>query len=106
MEYIVFKSGGKQHKSSVGDILDVDKILGKKDDSIVLDNVMLWVNEGNIKIGKPSLTDVKVHAKILDQFKGKKLTVRKFKAKSRYRRTTGFRPQLTKLKIEKIEVKK
>jgi large subunit ribosomal protein L21 len=44
----------------------------------------------------------KVEASIVEHFKGEKLRVSKFKAKARYRRTTGFRAYLTKVKVEKI----
>ena len=103
MEYVVFKSGGKQYKASVGDVIDLDKIAGEINKTIVLENILLWASDEQLKLGKPSLADIKVSAKVLDQFKGEKLTIHKYKAKVRYRKTMGFRPMLTKIKIEKIE---
>lgn len=103
MRYIVFKTGGKQYKVSEGDIIEVDKLPLSKDQEAIFEDVLLWVWDGKIKIGTPIVSDVKVKGRILDHKKGKKIRVTKFKAKVRYRRVMGFRPQLTRVQIEKIE---
>ncbi len=104
MQYAVIKSGGKQYKVSAGDTLTVDKIdLGDKK-NFTFEEVLLFVNDGKVTLGKPSIKDAVVTAALVDQVKGDKIRVAKFKAKSRYRKVMGFRPQLTILKIEKIEV--
>ena len=104
MQYAIIKSGGKQYKVSAGDTLTVDKIDldGKK--NISFEEVLLFVNDGKVTIGKPSIKDAVVTAALVDQVKGDKIRVAKFKAKSRYRKVMGFRPLHTILKIEKIEV--
>ena len=104
MQYAVIKSGGKQYKVSAGDTLTVDKIDldGKK--NFTFEEVLLFVNEGKVTLGKPSIKGAVVTAALVDQVKGDKIRVAKFKAKSRYRKVMGFRPQHTILKIEKIEV--
>ncbi len=104
MEYAVIQSGGKQYKVEKGDIIEVDKIKGEKDTEITIDDVFLWVRDKEVKIGRPKLPDTKVKARILEHKKGNKIRVGKFKAKTRYRRITGFRPILTKLKIEEIKM--
>ncbi|MCL4418594.1 50S ribosomal protein L21 [Patescibacteria group bacterium] len=106
MEYVVIRSGGKQYRVKEGDTIEVDKIRSEKDKEIVIDDVLLWVSGEKIKIGKPKLLDVKVKAKVLEQKKGDKIKVGKFKSKVRYRRVVGFRPLLTKVKIEEIKAKK
>ncbi len=104
MQYAVIKSGGKQYKVSAGDTLTVDKIdlAGKR--NFTFEDVLLFVNDGKVTIGKPSIKGAVVTAALVDQVKGDKIRVAKFKAKSRYRKVMGFRPQHTILKIEKIEV--
>ena len=102
VQYAVVKIGGSQFKITEGDELAVDKIEGKKDQFLTFDQVLLWVDDQKIKIGNPLVKGVKIKAKIIDQFKGKKIRVATYKAKSRYRRVKGFRPLLTKIKIEKI----
>ena len=65
--------------------------------------VLLFANDGKVKVGKPKVRNVKVKFKIIEEkLKGKKITVQTFKAKSRYRRKIGFRPQYSKILIEKI----
>jgi large subunit ribosomal protein L21 len=102
MKYAVIKTGGKQYRVSEGDIIEIDK-LEVKEDSIVFDNVLLIVTDESVKIGTPFIIDAKVKAKLLEQKKGEKVRVAKFKSKVRYRRVAGFRAMLSKVQIEKIE---
>ena len=101
MKYAVIKTGGKQYKVSEGDVIEIDRIAGK-DGKISFEEVLLLVSDGNVKVGKPFLTGEKVEGKIIEDFRGEKVRVSKFKSKVRYRRTTGFRAALTKVQIEKI----
>lgn len=102
MKYAVFKTGGKQYRVSEGEEIFVEKIPGKKGDSAVFDQVLLLVDDKTVDIGLPLIKGAKVKAKILEQAKGEKIRVAKFRAKSRYRRVKGHRQRLTKVKIEKI----
>lgn len=102
MKYVVIESGGKQYKVSEGDTIEVDKVSGEKDQNIIFDKVLLLVADGAVLVGKPILPDVKVEGTILEQKKGEKIRVQKFKAKARFRRTTGFRPLLTRVQIVSI----
>lgn len=98
MEYAVVRINGNQHKVSKGDELLVDK-LGKEPKF----EVLLVSSEGKVQVGRPVLTGTEVRYKVLEaEVKGEKIDVFKFKAKARYRRKIGFRPHLTKIKIEKI----
>ena len=103
MEYAVVKTGGKQYKVFEGSILEIDRLIGQKDDGVVLDNVLLWVCDGEVKIGKPTLFGIKIKAKIVDHIKGEKIRVAKFKAKARHRRSVGFRSYLTRIEVEAID---
>jgi large subunit ribosomal protein L21 len=105
MKYAVIKTGGKQYKVSEQDVIEVDNLGERKDDKVVFDDVLLLVTDSGVKIGKPFLTD-KVEGKILENIRGEKLYVSKYKAKVRYRRRIGFRAALTKVRIEKIGDKK
>lgn len=105
MKYAVIKTGGKQYKVSEGDVIEVDK-LDVKEGAFNFENVMLMVSEGDVEIGKPYLNGVKVKAKLLEQKKGEKVRVAKYKSKVRYRRVAGFRALLSKVQIEKIESSK
>jgi large subunit ribosomal protein L21 len=101
MNYAVIKTGGKQYKVSAGDVIEIDRISGK-DGKISFEEVLLLVNDGKVKVGKPFIAGEKVEGKILEDIRGVKVRVSKFKSKVRYRRTTGFRAALTRVQIEKI----
>ncbi len=101
-KYAVVKIGGNQYKVAEGDELEVDKIEGEKNKAFNLDEVLLLVEGEKIKLGQPLVVGAKVKATLLEQLKGKKIRVATYKAKSRYRRVKGFRPLLSKIKIEKI----
>ena len=103
MEYAVIKTGGKQYKVSVGSIIEIDRLNSQKDEEVILDNVLLWVCDGQVKIGKPNLSNVKIKTRVIDNIKGDKIRVAKFKAKARYRRMMGFRPHITRLEIKSID---
>ncbi len=102
MQYAVIESGGKQHRVSVGMTLDVDNLSAENDKEVSFDKVLLVVDGEAIEIGKPYLPGVMVTGKVLTTFKGKKIRVARFTAKSRHRKTMGSRALLSKVQIEGI----
>lgn len=106
MNFAVIKAAGKQYKVTPGLILEVDKISGESGDKVSFDEVLLVSNDDKVTVGTPLVPGFAVTAKIVDQIKGEKVRVAKFKAKSRYHRVTGFRSMLTKIQIEDIRSKK
>ncbi len=102
MEYAIIESGGKQYKVIEGDLIEVDRIDIEPGNTYKFDKVLLISKDGIASIGQPQVQGASVSVKIIDQIKGKKIRVAKFKAKARYRRVQGFRQQLTKIQIEKI----
>lgn len=98
-KYVVLKVQGHQYKVSAGEEFLVDKIEGE-----VNPLVMLVVDGENVSVGKPVLEKAKVKLTVIGQEKGEKIDVFKYKAKSRYRKHTGFRPQLTRLKVDSINL--
>lgn len=99
MKMAVVKIAGKQYKVKEGDVLKVDRCDGQ------IDDVLLYADGRSIKIGQPSLSNVKVDTEVLEHTKDKKILVMRFKAKSRYRRKKGHRQPITRLKIKKITKK-
>lgn len=99
MKYAVIRIKGRQYKVSEGEEILVDKLTDLK-----VEPEVLLVSEGEkVSVGKPKVSGVKFKIKVVkDKELGEKIHVRKYKAKSRYRRRMGFRPQFTKLLIEKI----
>jgi len=102
MKYAVARIKGKQYKFSEGDSVLVDSA---KDEKIVPE-VLLFVDEKKVEVGTPVLKDVAVVFKVEGEEKGKKIDVLKYKAKSRYRKHIGFRPQYTKISVSKISSSK
>ncbi|MEG8945689.1 50S ribosomal protein L21 [Rosettibacter firmus] len=69
---------------------------------IIFDEVLMVNNDGETKIGTPTLKDVKVHAKVLEHLKDDKIIVFKKKRRISYKRKRGHRQQLTRIEITKI----
>lgn len=104
MKYAVVETGGKQYKVSEGSVLEVEKLDAGVGNAFLFDKVLLLASDGSFKVGQPHVAGVTVSAKILEQKKGKKIRVAKFKAKARYRKVQGHRQELTKVVVEKIEL--
>ncbi len=100
--YAVVRTGGKQYKVAVNDILRVESIAGAKGDEVTLDDVVLLSGEDGLKTGK-DLADATVKGKIVSQIRDKKILVFKKKRRKNYRRTSGHRQNLTELKITAIQ---
>ena len=100
----VFKTGGKQYSVKAGQILKVEKLEGKKGDSISFKDVLAVSEETQNTIGSPLVEGAVVEAKILDQIRDKKIIVFKKRKRQNYRSTQGHRQYLTVLKIETISM--
>lgn len=101
--YAVVKTGGTHHRVEVGDVLDVQKLKADVGDTVELDEVVMVSGESGISIGKPVVDGAKVTATVTEQVRGPKITVFKYKPKKRYRRKTGHRQDLTRIKIDAID---
>ena len=102
MSYVVIRTGGKQYRVAPGDVVRVERLSGSVGETITLSDVLMVGGNGDIKIGTPTLGDVKVTAEILEQGQGKKVMVFKKKRRKSYSRQRGHRQQLTTLKIVDI----
>jgi large subunit ribosomal protein L21 len=102
MSYVVIRTGGKQYRVAQGDVVRVERLQGNVGERITLADVLMLGGNGEIKIGTPTLADVKVTAEILEQGQGKKVMVFKKKRRKSYSRQRGHRQQLTTLKIVEI----
>ena len=98
----IFKTGGKQYYVKLGQILKVEKIEGKKGDSLSFNDVLAISDGSDNTIGTPLVKGASIEAKILDQIRDKKVIVFKKRRRKNYRLTQGHRQYLTVLKIESI----
>jgi len=101
--YAVVATGGKQYKVAEGDVLRFEKIAGDVGSPIAFDNVLIFSDGENVKIGQPGVDGVTVHGQIVAQGKSKKILVFKYKRRKRYRRKQGHRQPFTAVRIDRIE---
>ena len=104
MKYAVIKSGGKQYVVKEGDTLLVDSVKKDKGEGIEFSDVLMVRNNDEVFFGTPVVTHAKVRGKILENIKGKKIRIAKFRAKTNYRRVSGFRHSFSKLSIDEIRI--
>ncbi|WKZ27156.1 MAG: 50S ribosomal protein L21 [Candidatus Paceibacterota bacterium] len=102
MTFAVIQTGGKQYKVAVGDILDIEKLDAAEGSEVTFSEVLLTADDKDISVGQPLVAKAKVTAQILEQGKGEKKIVFRFKAKTRYRKKKGHRQPFTKVKITNI----
>lgn len=100
MKIAVIKTGGKQYKVAAGQKLKIEKIDAAVGAALKF-STLLMAGEENIQLGRPSLGEI-VEGKILEQGQSKKISVVKFKNKTRYKRNVGHRQPFTKVEITKI----
>ncbi len=102
--FAVIETGGKQYRVAVGDTVKIEKLNGfKQGDSVNFDKVLLVDNgTDSTDIGTPYIEGAKVSATVTEIGRSAKVTVLKYKQKSRYLKKNGHRQPYFKVKIEKI----
>lgn len=100
--YAVIETGGKQYRVAAGDTIDVERLPAEAGSQIEIDRVLMVAGDSGIDIGAPVVTGASVVATVAEHLRGPKIVVFKFKAKKRYRRKTGHRQEMTRLKIDAI----
>ena len=100
--YAIIKRGGKQYKVSPGDLVKVERIEGNVGDTVVLDEVLM-IQNGDVKVGRPTISGATVTGEISEQGKGKKIIVFKSKRRKGYRKKQGHRQLYTALRIKGIK---
>lgn len=104
MKYAIVESGGKQFKAVEGSALEVDLLPVEVGEQVDLNQVLLFVDGDEVKVGAPELDGVKVKTTVVSHDKGPKIIVFKYKPKKRIRVKTGHRQQYTRLMVNSIEV--
>ncbi len=101
-KFAVIRLAGAQIKAREGVSYEVKKLKGNKGDTMEITEVLMVVDGDDVKIGTPHVDGAKVTLEITSQKKGEKVKVFKYKAKSRYRRSYGHRPEITRVLVKKI----
>jgi len=102
--YAIIESGGKQYRVEPGAVVALERIPGDVGSRVELTRVLLFSDGTTVQIGKPVLSGARVVSEIVAQTRGKKIDVFKFKRRKKYRRKTGHRQELTKVRIAEIVV--
>ena len=98
--YAIIATGGKQYKVSEGDVIRVEKIEAEAGSTVTFDQVVA-VKDADLKVGA-DVAKATVTATVMDQGKGKKVIVYKYKRKTGYHNKNGHRQAYTEVKIDKI----
>ena len=101
--FAVIKTGGKQYVVWPGQKLKVEKLEGEAGKQVIFDHVFLTVDDKDtVQVGSPIVKGASVHARVLKQFRTKKVIVFKYHPKTRYHKKAGHRQHMTEIEIEKI----
>lgn len=100
--FAIIESGGKQYRAVPGAALEVERLGSEPGATVEFDRVLLIGDDGEVQVGSPTVAGAKVLAHVLDHDRGEKVIVFKYKAKSNYRRRTGHRQALTRVRITEI----
>ncbi|MBO5291731.1 MAG: 50S ribosomal protein L21 [Lachnospiraceae bacterium] len=98
--YAIIATGGKQYKVSEGDVIKVEKLDAETGAAVTFDQV-LAVSDNGMKVGA-DVANATVTATVMDQGRGKKVIVYKYKRKTGYHKKNGHRQAYTQVKIDKI----
>ena len=100
--YAIVRSGGRQHKVAVGDVLEIDRLDAEVGDSVALTPLMV-VDGESVTTEAEKLAKVQVSAEVLGEIKGEKIRILKYKNKTGYKKRQGHRQKHTQVKITGIE---
>lgn len=100
--YAIVRSGGRQHKVAVGDVVEIDKVTDEVGSSIELTPLLL-VDGESVTSQKDALAKASVTAEVLGEAKGPKIHILKFKNKTGYRKRQGHRQKYTQVKVTGIK---
>ena len=101
--YAIIETGGKQYRVAAGDIIEIERVARQDGDRVEFSRVLLVGGDGSVRAGNPVLDGTRVRGVALAETRGPKIRVFKRKKRKGYRRTTGHRQDLMRVRIEGIE---
>jgi large subunit ribosomal protein L21 len=102
--YAIIEEGGRQHKVTGGDTIEIDRTLGPDEKTVQFDRVLLVGGEGEPRIGTPVVSGAYVTVDVLGPTKGPKVRTVKYKRRKGYHKTIGHRQQYTRVRVSAIHV--
>ncbi len=100
--YAIIRTGGKQYRVEPEQLIDVDSLPAEVGSTVEMTDVLLIAGNGDVKVGRPVLEGARVIAEVVEQGRGPKIIVFKYKSKTRYRRRRGHRQGYTRLVVRQI----
>lgn len=104
LDYAIVKKGNAQYLLEQDQVLEIPKIDVDEGKEYIFEEVLVASKGGDFKIGTPVVKGAFVKVFVIKQVKGEKLHGFKYKAKSRYRRTWGYRKPVTRIRVIEIHV--
>ena len=101
MVYAIVRAGGRQEKVAVGDLVTLDRVAGETGSTLELPALLL-VDGDKVTSEAEKLSGVKVTAEVVENLRGPKIRIMKYKNKTGYKKRQGHRQELTRLKITGI----
>jgi large subunit ribosomal protein L21 len=103
--YAIIRAGGKQYRVKEGDTIHLESLSAEAGEKVVLGEVLLvGGGDGEPRLGSPLVAKAQVVGTVLEQGRGPKVRVFKYKKRKHYRRTRGHRQSFTALRIDAIEL--
>ena len=102
MMYAVIKTGGKQYRVAIGDVLKIEQLPVEIGSSIVFSEVLMVVDGEDMACGTPLIASAVVHADVMDQGRHKKIKIIKFRRRKHHMKQMGHRQNYTQVKITAI----
>ena len=99
--YAVIETGGKQYRVQEGDVITIEKLNAEVGETVTFDKVLVLGEGKDVKVGTPYV-DVAVTGSVVENGKGQKVIIFKYKAKKDYRKKQGHRQPYTMVKIESL----
>lgn len=100
--YAVIETGGKQYRVQEGDVISVEKLNVAAEDKIEFEKVLVLNDGQSVKVGAPYVDAVKVFGTVVENGKGEKVIIFKYKAKKDYRKKQGHRQPYTMVRIDSL----
>lgn len=100
--YAIIRTGGRQYRAEVGEMIDVERLPHEVGTSFEIDDVLLVGKDEETLIGQPTVEGAAVAVTVMDQFRDKKLVVYKYNQRTNYRRKKGHRHYYTRLRVDDI----
>jgi len=102
--YAIIEEGGRQHKVTGGDTIQIDRQVAPEEKSVTFERVLLVAGEGEPRVGTPLVAGATVTAEVLGPVKGPKIRTVKYKRRKGYHKTIGHRQKMLSVRVTAINV--